>query len=239
VRLADPANRGFTLIELSVVLVVVALLLGSLLVPLTTQVTQRNISEAQELLDEAREALIGFAMATGRLPRPAPNAADGLERSTDCPTAVECTGFLPWATLGLPRTDVWGKRLRYSVTPAFASAGTPFSLSSVGDKIVVGRNSGGTFNLTSGVPAVILSYGANHYGTKEDGTEFPDDSAGNADEDANDAKFKCTVATDCNNFFSRVLSTNTSATGGEFDDIVVWIPSGILFSRMVAAGKLP
>jgi hypothetical protein len=110
----------------------------------------------------------------------------------------------------------------------------------MGDKIVVGRNNdGSTFNLTSGVPAVILSYGASNFGTKEDGTEFPDDSTGNADEEANDARFKCTVAADCNNFFSRVTSSNTAATGGEFDDLVLWIPSGILFSRMVTAGRLP
>jgi prepilin-type N-terminal cleavage/methylation domain-containing protein len=232
--------RGFTLIELSVVLVVVALLLSSLLVPLTTQVKQRNVAETQKLLDNAREAIIGYAMANGRLPRAAPNAATGLERTTNCATAVDCTGFLPWATLGLPRTDAWGKHLRYSVTPAFASDAPLFSLSSMGDKIVVGRNNdGSTFNLTSGVPAVILSYGASNFGTKEDGTEFPDDSTGNADEEANDARFKCTVAADCNNFFSRVTSSNTAATGGEFDDLVLWIPSGILFSRMVTAGRLP
>jgi hypothetical protein len=152
---------------------------------------------------------------------------------------VECTGFLPWATLGLPRTDAWGKHLRYSVAVGFAST-APFSLSSTPDKIVVTRDASGTqIPLTSGLPAVILSHGASNYGIKEDGTEFPDDSAGNADEDANDAKFKCSVAGNCNNFFSRVHSNNTAATGGEFDDLVAWIPAGVLFSRMVAAGKLP
>jgi prepilin-type N-terminal cleavage/methylation domain-containing protein len=235
-------QRGFTLIELSVVLVVVALLLSSLLVPLATQVKQRNVAETEKLLDNAREAVIGYAMANGRLPRAAASAATGLERTTDCATAVDCTGFLPWATLGLPRTDAWGKHLRYSVTPGFASAAAPFTLASTGTKMMKRRNNDGSqFFLTStpGVPAVILSYGASNYGTKEDGTEFPDDSAGNADEDANDATFKCTVATACNEFWSRVTSSNTSATGGEFDDQAVWIPTGILFSRMVAAGRLP
>ena len=41
------------------------------------------------------------------------------------------------------------------------------------------------------------------------------------------------------NFFSRIHSNNTTASGGEFDDIVVWIPLNTLMSRMVAAGKLP
>jgi prepilin-type N-terminal cleavage/methylation domain-containing protein len=235
--------RGFTLIELSVVLVVVALLLSSLLVPLATQVRQRNVAETQKLLDNAREAVIGYAMAKGRLPRPAANASTGVERGTDCPSAVECTGYLPWATLGLPRTDAWGKHLRYSVTPVFASD-TPFNFSSISNpkvKVVWGRDKNGVpGKLALDVPAVILSHGARNYGMKEDGTEFPDDTgAGNDDEDANDAKFKCTVEADCNDFWSRVDSSNTSAAGGEFDDLVVWIPVGILYSRMVAAGRLP
>jgi hypothetical protein len=29
------------------------------------------------------------------------------------------------------------------------------------------------------------------------------------------------------------------APGGEFDDLVVWIPVGLLYGRMVAAGVLP
>ena len=29
------------------------------------------------------------------------------------------------------------------------------------------------------------------------------------------------------------------ASGGEFDDLVVWIPVGLLYNRMIAAGVLP
>jgi hypothetical protein len=39
-------------------------------------------------------------------------------------------------------------------------------------------------------------------------------------------------------FVSRNPSS-PGAPGGEFDDIVSWLPTGILFNRMVAAGKLP
>ena len=31
----------------------------------------------------------------------------------------------------------------------------------------------------------------------------------------------------------------TGATGGEFDDFMVWIPAGQLYGRMIAAGVLP
>jgi hypothetical protein len=30
-----------------------------------------------------------------------------------------------------------------------------------------------------------------------------------------------------------------SAAGGEFDDLVAWIPVGLLYGRMIAAGGLP
>jgi type II secretory pathway pseudopilin PulG len=62
---------GFTLLELSVVVLVVTLLIGGLLVPLSTQVEQRNISDTQQRLAQIHDALIGFAIAHGRFPCPA------------------------------------------------------------------------------------------------------------------------------------------------------------------------
>src|SRR5688572_18807822 len=91
-------QRGFTLIELAVVVVVIALLLGSLLYPLNTQVEQRNVAQTQRVLEETREALIGYAMIHGRLPRPAASETDGSERGT-CGGGTPndaCTGYIPW-----------------------------------------------------------------------------------------------------------------------------------------------
>jgi hypothetical protein len=39
-------------------------------------------------------------------------------------------------------------------------------------------------------------------------------------------------------FVSRPPEPATAA-GGEFDDLVAWIPVGLLYGRMVAAGVLP
>lgn len=55
-------NRGFTLIELAVVLVIVTVLIGGLLVPLSAQIQARRIAETKKILEEAREAIIGYAM---------------------------------------------------------------------------------------------------------------------------------------------------------------------------------
>jgi prepilin-type N-terminal cleavage/methylation domain-containing protein len=235
---------GFTLVEMSVVLVVVALLLGSLLVPLSTQVDQRQGAETELMLEDAREALIGFAMVNGRLPRPAQSSTNGAEKATGSCTGpnatINCTGFLPWATLGLPRFDGYGKQLRYSVAPLYAESAITFSSSTAGHKTVKTRDGAGNpVNMVSGVPAVILSHGANNFGFLESGSELGNSSATNADEAANDTKFKCAVAADCDNFMHRMRSANSSVTGGEFDDLVAWVPNTLLVNRLVAAGRLP
>lgn len=69
-------------------------------------------------LKEARDALLGFAVANGRLPRPARDPATGREADALCTSEQSCTGLLPWTTLGIAAGDGWGRLLRYSVTPA-------------------------------------------------------------------------------------------------------------------------
>ena len=65
------SQSGFTLVELTIVLIIVGLLVGSLIPPLSSRIDQRNYNETRQQLNEIREALIGFAVANGRLPRPA------------------------------------------------------------------------------------------------------------------------------------------------------------------------
>ncbi|MSQ59675.1 MAG: prepilin-type N-terminal cleavage/methylation domain-containing protein [Betaproteobacteria bacterium] len=84
------AQSGFSLIELAIAIIVIALLLGALLVPLGTQVEQRKIAETQLVLEEIKEALLGYAMMNGNLPRPSlsnvfpGSAISGMASTTDC-----------------------------------------------------------------------------------------------------------------------------------------------------------
>jgi len=228
-RRAYPA-AGFTLIEMAVAIFVIALLVGSILVPIATQVEQPQIAETQKILAETREAIIGFAVINGRLPRPAVSATDGTERGS-CASEANCTGFIPWTVLGTSKLDPWGKIIRYSVNMAFANSA--FSLSTTGTKIIQTRLPPlfPTSSMITGIPAVILSHGRNNYGTSDSGATFADVSATNIDEGTN--------AGVTGTFIYRPPSGNTGATGGEFDDIVSWVPVTILFNRMVTAGKLP
>lgn len=236
-------GNGFTLIEMAVALFIIILVLGSILVPLATQVEQRQISDTEKTLAEIREALLGFAVANGYLPCPDKTTAlagggtpnDGIEDVTVggiCVAANE--GNVPWVTLGVGATDVWGNRFRYQVHSSFSSrapaAGSPFSLTSNAN-IRICSTAGCTANWTTDAVAVVISLGKNGLGAVNAGTGAtnPAPLAG-SDEERN--------AAGPSEFMSRTRTTADSAVG-EFDDIVVWLSKHVLVNRMVAAGKLP
>lgn len=148
-------QRGFTLTELSVVLVIVALLIGGMMIPLSAQQDIRYTVETQKALSSAQDALLGFAAANGRLPCPASETSNGLESFCANPdpgqTCVETTavqslgrckypadGYLPAATLALAPVDPitkllldgWGNPIRYAVVfvadPASSGSATRY-----------------------------------------------------------------------------------------------------------------
>jgi hypothetical protein len=215
-----------------------SLLMGAVVGTLSSQEERKRSIRTREALDQAREAVLGFAVVNGRLPRPASAATDGTERLA-CATEADCTGFLPWVVLGLQPGDGADRLLRYSVTPAFAN--TSFTLSSVPTKAVQTRNSAGTLVYVAGaagcaasagcVPAVVVSQGAGRWGTRLDGTALAGGWPTTTDEYLNQ--------TATTTFVSRDTVDLTTATGGEFDDRLQWVPTPVLMSRMVQAGKLP
>jgi len=90
-----PVSGGFTIIEMAVAMFIIALVLGSILVPLGTQVEQRQIADTQKRLDEIKEALIGFVIANRYFPCPAVYAANGQEGGRAAGLCSPSTGFLP------------------------------------------------------------------------------------------------------------------------------------------------
>jgi type II secretory pathway pseudopilin PulG len=142
-------GAGFTLVEIAIALFIITMLLGSILVPLTTQVEQRQVSETQKMLEDIKEALIGHAIAKTHLPCPDrtsggagtanDTANDGVEDfdaatgfclgtlsgTWTVPPAAGNTrramGNVPWVTLGLGASDPWGNRFRYAVDMEFSA----------------------------------------------------------------------------------------------------------------------
>lgn len=230
-------NNGFTLVEMAVVLVIMGLLLGGMLIPIGAQIDQKAYSDTKKSLEEAKEALIGYALIKGHLPCPAISNTNGLENRAADGTCNIRVGFLPWEELGLMPVDSWGHLFRYSVSPNFSSLdGILVSPLAARDITIRTRNASGgleTLSNVDDIPAIIVSHGKNGtFATTKDGTAIVDSSATNIDEGSNSSAAG-------REFVSRTYTENTAVMGGEFDDVVVWISPNIYVSRMVAAGRLP
>jgi prepilin-type N-terminal cleavage/methylation domain-containing protein len=232
-------QKGFTLIELAIAVFVIALLVGMILVPLATQVEQRQNTETQKTMEDVRDALLGHAAAKGYLPCPdlttGTGANDGVEDVTAnrCPNRTTTsgvtfvTGNLPWSTLGLANQDAWGNRLRYTVVEDFARRDTVFSLGTVGG-LRVCRASNCSSTLTTTAVAVIISHGLNGYGAINAITSTANTAPTSSDEVLNQ-----------NGTRDAVYREKSTVAATEFDDLVVWLPQYTLANRMIAAGRLP
>ncbi|WP_296752617.1 type II secretion system protein [Thiobacillus sp.] len=239
-------TRGFTLIELAIVLVIVTILIGGLAVPLSAQIQARRIAETKKTLEEAREAIMGYAMthntggATPRPYLPCPDSdGDGLENRT----GNECTkqsGWFPWVDLGTASQDAWGNRLHYAVhadltskTNGFHNGSAPTSDDPWNQ--VCSEENCPVVDVVDGVPVVLVSYGANGRGARN--VNIPFGSPTPALPPGTSAKEIENLDAD-HRYVSRPPSKPGDAAG-EFDDLVAWLPFSVLISRVCPAGGCP
>lgn len=246
VRSRQVTQAGFSLIELSLVLVIVALLSGGLMFGLSGQFEQAQNKEVQLQLDTLREALLGFAMINGRLPCPADptqssdiGGGESLQACTTTPHRAGCAatdqqcarehGVIPWRLLGLREIDPWGNRFTYFVGFEFAdpllasetAAGTRsrFTLDTPGRANIL---DGAGNSVALALPAVFGSHGKNGAGAYQGTGAQNAVAAGNEAENA-DADLT---------FISQMPTLN-------FDDQFSWVIPTVLKSRLVSVGKLP
>jgi len=160
----QPGFRGFTLVELAVVLAVLALLAGTLVAPLAARIEASQRHTADGMLDDIEDALLGFALVHRRLPCPSaandPTHPDyGREHSPPC--AFGSTSLLPWRTLGLPENDPWGEAWRYRPDAAFAT-GTITLATAPSSALQIKDHSGASLTTSeSRVIAIVYSLGPN------------------------------------------------------------------------------
>lgn len=211
-------NLGFTLIELAIVLIIVGLLFSAILTPIFYQQELANVKQARQDIDDAKTAIVGFAMINGRLPCP-DNNGDGNEDACTANTfSTISTGNLPWATLGVKQNDSWQRRYLYTLNNGFSA---PFLINSTGNGAGIIRictNAACTLLLeANNVPFVIVSRGSNGGATPAAGSD--EDQNVNGDRD----------------FVSKEIAT----AGSTFDDVLGWVSTQFLMGKMVAVGKLP
>ena len=251
-------QRGFSLIELAIVVLVMGLLLGGLAMPLSVQLENKRIGESRAALSSAEEALAGFAQVNGYLPCPATPASLGLAAVAGGACSVQ-HGFLPASTLGMDGLrnddnlllDAWSSPIRYSVSASDIDADGTWDFTNPGemsdvtvqnlapDLSVCNTSAGSTpaacadaqSTLTGQAPLVVYSLGKDWASaTSPDQLENVGATLGGGPSGTN-----YLVAGDLV-FVSRRMSDQP---GAEYDDIVRWTTALHLYHVLLKATHLP
>lgn len=223
-RKQDISIKGFTLVEMAVVLIIIGFVIGALLTPLGVQRDLKDYSESKARLEQIRDALYGYAIINGKLPCPTTTAdpTDSINYGhgdTTC-TAPTSEGVIPWKDLGAAEFDSWGVPRSqatdpwvgywiYRVDPAFTST---FSLSTVTSGNIDVHKSDGTSQTIAAerAVAVICTLGKDRVPNGQN------------------ASFETS-----NPIYEEDAQSPT------FNDMCIWITRPSLFNKMVSAGKLP
>lgn len=227
--------------------------------------TQRTLEEAKELL-LSFAVVNGRLPCPGKCTTAqCDGAGDGGDEAG---AAGACTdsyaGYLPGRAIGFSPTDssgyvldAWGNRIRYAVAdlssgPAADHFTNATNLKSNGitttpSDLVVCQSASGI------VTSPLGSVACNNLGTTANGVtnrnivaavvwshgkNYAYLSAYGADETVNN-KRRLPSALNNHGVFVWHEPRPEGAGGGEYDDQLVWIPVGMLYGRMIAAGVLP
>jgi prepilin-type N-terminal cleavage/methylation domain-containing protein len=256
------ALRGFSLIELALSLAVLAIVATGILVPLVTQIQQRNVTTTEAAIQDIKDALLGFAALNGRLPCPAVTAgttyaAEAFDSGSGGSAAngrcASFYGYVPARTLGVTpvdrngyAVDGWGNRIRYAVaadtiggianpltsTDGLRNAGLP-AVGAVASLLNVCNSGVGVTAGTSCNSAVTLTASAAVVIWSPGPNALT--TGGNGTDEAQNPNPRNEASAD------RLFVSHTASTDSDnpFDDVVNWVSLNTLVNRMVAAGTLP
>lgn len=243
-------QRGFTLLELSIVLLILSLIAGGLLTALAQNTRIQKEKELQQKLTAIESGLIKFRRHYNRMPCPADGSLDignakfGVEASNigSCDgnpaanfndTGNTSGGVVPVRTLGLPDEfmfDPWGGRFSYAVdirmTAPSAFINYGMSDATIGSITIL---DGAGQTVTTKAIASLVSHGNNGHGAFQLSGSRKATGSTNANELKNCHCDTNGVATTFNNQFVIQPSTGANSnSANSFDDTVrYWLRSQI------------
>ncbi len=136
-----PADKkGFTLVEIAIVLVIVGLIIGTLAPLMMSMIKRDKLKSGRQTVQRARDEIIGYAMING--------------------------GRLPTLTSLAHRQDPWGNQLFLITAPALSSSTSVCSVNATNMSVILYVGSGGgacsTGNIVSNVACIVASKGPDY-----------------------------------------------------------------------------
>jgi type II secretory pathway pseudopilin PulG len=202
---------GFTLLEVSIVLIIIVLIIAAGIPMGRTVIESAKVTQTNNKLDQIEQSLMAYRTAFNRLPCPAdptlPNT--NINYGVEAANPGKCTGGtpavpftntsgapeagnvveggVPFKVLGLPESymyDAWGRKFAYSVNYQVTLAGS-MKNQSLSDQCGITVNDAGGAARTTGALYALISYGEDgHGGYLKNGTRVNAGST-NANEQLN------------------------------------------------------
>ena len=235
-------RRGFTLLELTIVLLIISVVIGTGVVTFTASLTKKQYDATLAKMAVIDKALVDFSVAFGRIPCPASLTLTTADSNYAIEAANQgsCTGGTPAANytsssgvaegaipvraLKLPDSfmfDGWGRRFRYAVDPTMTSSNAlPVAVGG----LCSASNSAITLTgatSTSAAIYAIISHGSNgHGGFTANGVMLNSGSV-NANEQKNcHCDNTATATANDASYVQKSTTSNAANKLDSFDDIV-------------------
>jgi prepilin-type N-terminal cleavage/methylation domain-containing protein len=243
-------KAGFSLLEMSVVLVIIGLVVGGGITLLVGSVEKNQQELTIRRIEAIQQSLLHFRRAFNRLPCPADatlaisNDNFGVEAAKLDPTLATCrgsapsanyvdastnidSGMVPTRALGLADDfafDGWGRRIIYVVDnrATVQNAFTTITISDSTARITIEQTTGSSKN-TRAIYA-LLSHGENGHGAfaRNGGSTRVTSGSTNTDEQRNcDCNASATPSSpDYTPLVQKIATQSSTSTTDVFDDIV-------------------
>jgi type II secretory pathway pseudopilin PulG len=207
-------------------IVIIGILTVNLLKPLSASIKNRQIEYTQNVLEEAKRALVGYATLNNILPCPDTDyPSDGIPNSP-CTNSEE--GYLPWQELGINGQDAWGSYVRYRPDQNFTSGIFPITSDNLKIRNIAGLelskpdemdlDNNGSDEEYSRVAVILFSCGKN---------TIPDNGNG----------YFSSALSKCRNSNTPDATYVSDDLTDSFDDILTWIPRNVLINRLVNSNQ--